>query len=93
MVAGLGEPVLARVVASEDVGCSTIPQGNCQIVIRIMEEGGARTNYYRVSVAGKEALTVTGEASVDKASTHIPIGEGSFDEILPLVDQLTGGEG
>ncbi|NOY55276.1 MAG: hypothetical protein GXP34_04735 [Actinobacteria bacterium] len=71
----------------------TIPQGNRQIVIRIMEEGGGRTNYYRVSVAGKEALTVMGEASVDRALTHIPIGESSLDDILRLVNQLAGGGG
>jgi hypothetical protein len=71
----------------------TIPQGNRSIVIRIMEEGGGRTDYYRVSVAGKEALTVTGEASVDRALTHIPISESSFDDILRLVNQLTGGGG
>jgi hypothetical protein len=71
----------------------TIPQGNRQIVIRIMEEGGGRTNYYRVSVAGKEGLTVGGEASVDRALTHIPIGESSLDDILRLVSQLTGGGG
>lgn len=71
----------------------TIPQGNRQIVIRIMEEGGGRSNYYRVSVAGKEALTVTGEASVDRALTLIPIGESSLDDILRLVNRLTGGGG
>ena len=71
----------------------TIPHGNREIVIRIMAEGGGRTSYYRVSVAGKEALTVAGEASVDRALTHIPIGEGSFDDILRLVNQLSGGGG
>jgi RHS repeat-associated protein len=58
------------------------------IIIRVMEEGGGRTNYYRISVEGKQAYTVTGEASVDRALTHIDIAESSLDDILRIVESI-----
>jgi hypothetical protein len=54
-------------------------------MVRIMEEGGGRTNYYRVSVPGKQAFTVSGEVSTDPALTHIPIGSTSLQDILRTI--------
>lgn len=55
-----------------------------------MEQGGSRTNYYRVSVPGKATYTVTGEASTDAALTHIDIGESSLDDILSIIARIQG---
>jgi hypothetical protein len=66
----------------------TIPSGSRGIVVRLMEEGGGRSNYYRVSVLGKQALTVWGEASTDPAMTHIPISATSFEDILSIVEGI-----
>ena len=68
----------------------TVPSGSRGIVVRVMEEGGGRTNYYRVSVPGKEAFTVDGVASVDRALTHIDIGSSSLDEILRIIKAAGG---
>jgi len=58
-----------------------IPNGSRGITVRVMERGGTRTNYYRVSVPGMATYTVTGEASTDAALTHMDIGESSLDDI------------
>jgi hypothetical protein len=63
----------------------TVPQGSRGIVVRVMEEGGGRTNYYRVSVPGKQAFTVSGDVSTDPALTHIPIGGTSLQDILRII--------
>lgn len=68
-----------------------IPNGSRGITVRVMERGGSRTNYYRVSVPGKETYTVTGEASMDANLTHIGIGENSLDDILSIVARIQGG--
>ena len=68
----------------------TVPNGSRGIVVRVMEEGGGRTNYYRVSVPGKEAFTVEGVASVDRALTHIDISSSSLDEILRIIKAAGG---
>lgn len=68
-----------------------IPHGARGITVRVMERGGSRTNYYRVSVPGKETYTVTGEASTDAALTHIGITESSLDDILSIVARIQGG--
>jgi len=70
----------------------TIPQGSRGITVRVMEQGGGRTNYYRVSVPGAEAYTVTGDASTDAALTHIDIGERSLDDILNIIARIQGGQ-
>jgi len=64
----------------------TVPSGNRGIVVRLMEEGGGRSNYYRVSVPGKQAFTVTGDVSTDPALTHIPIGSDSLQDILRIIE-------
>ena len=69
----------------------TIPHGNRGIVIRVMEHGGGRTNYYRVSVPGKAAYSVTGEVSTDAALTHIDITAHALEDILSIVARIKGG--
>jgi hypothetical protein len=66
----------------------TIPSGSRGIVVRVMEEGGGRSNYYRVSIPGKQAFTVGGEASTDPALTHIPISGTSLQDILSIIEGL-----
>jgi RHS repeat-associated protein len=66
----------------------TIPSGSRGIVVRVMEEGGGRTNYWRISIPGKQAFTVGGEASTDAALTHIPISGTSLQDILSIIAGL-----
>lgn len=68
-----------------------IPNGSRGVTVRVMERGGARTNYYRVSVPGKGTYTVTGETSADAALTHIDIGGSSLNDILTIVARIQGG--
>ncbi|MFT3874091.1 MAG: hypothetical protein QM714_15850 [Nocardioides sp.] len=68
-----------------------IPNGSRGITVRVMERGGARTNYYRVSVPGKATYTVRGEASTDAALTHMDIGESSLSDILSIIARIQGG--
>jgi len=63
----------------------TVPQGSRGIMVRIMEEGGGRINYYRVSIPGKQTFTITGEVSTDPAFTHIQIGSTSLEDILNII--------
>ncbi|MGN6523965.1 MAG: hypothetical protein ACTHMZ_12320 [Actinomycetes bacterium] len=56
-----------------------------------MEQGGGRPNYYRISVPGKKAYTVAGEASTDAALTHIGLGESALNDILSIIAQIQGG--
>jgi hypothetical protein len=69
----------------------TIPNGSRGITVRVMEEGGGRSNYYRVSVPGKETYTATGQVSTDPALTHIDIASNSLDDILSIIDRIQGG--
>ena len=66
----------------------TIPYGNREIVVRAMETGGGRTNYYRISVAGLKTFTRTGEVSRDLALTHIPITGTSLQDILNVIAKI-----
>ena len=68
-----------------------IPNGSRGITLRVMEQGGTRTNYYRVSVPGKGAYTVAGKASNDRALTHIDITATSLDDILAIINAIRGG--
>ena len=63
----------------------TVTQGSRGIMVRIMEQGGSRTNYYRVSIPGKQTFAVTGEVSTDPALTHIPISGTSLQDILDII--------
>jgi hypothetical protein len=69
----------------------TIPHGSRGITVRVMEDGGDRTNYYRVSVPGKAAYSVTGDVSTDAGTTHIPIADGALDQILAIITRIKGG--
>ncbi|MGD0603158.1 MAG: RHS repeat-associated core domain-containing protein [Streptosporangiaceae bacterium] len=66
----------------------TIPEGSRGIVVRVMDEGGVNTNYYRISIPGKETFTVTGDASSDRALTHIPISSTSLRDILNIIARI-----
>ena len=66
----------------------TIPSGGRGIVVRVMDEGGGRSNSYRVGIPGKQAFTVRGGASTDPAFTHIPISGTSFQDILSIIEGL-----
>jgi len=67
-----------------------VPQGSRGITVRVMERGGSRTNYYRVSVPGKGTYTLGGETSTDAALTHMDIGESSLDDILSIIGRIQG---
>jgi RHS repeat-associated protein len=66
----------------------TIPSGSRGIVVRVMESGGGRVNYWRISIPGKETFTVTGNVSTDPALTHIPIGSTSLQDILSVIARI-----
>jgi len=68
-----------------------VPNGSRGITVRIMDEGGGRTNYYRVSVPGKETYTIDGTASTDPALTHIDIRGSSLSDILSIINKIQGG--
>jgi hypothetical protein len=69
----------------------TVPHAARGIVIRVMEHGGGRTDYYRVSVPGKAAYSVSGEISTDSALTHIDITASALEDILSIVARIKGG--
>jgi hypothetical protein len=68
----------------------TIPYGSRGIVVRVMDSGGGRINYFRISVPGKETFTVEGDVSTDPALTHIPIGSTSLQDILNVITRIQG---
>lgn len=68
----------------------TVPHGARGILVRIMEQGGGRTNYYRVVIPGKQAFTVTGDVSTDAALTHISIADTSLQDILNIIARIKG---
>lgn len=92
---GLAQGVATRtggVVRALEKGFEVIvPHGKRGIVVRIMREGGGRTNYYRVSIPGKETFTREGVASVDQSLTHIDITDTSLDDIVRLIERIKGG--
>ena len=53
--------------------------------IRIMNSGGGRTNYFRISHITKGGLTLLGVPSSDRAMTHIPI---TIDNLLKLIELM-----
>lgn len=55
-----------------------------KVTVRVMESGGGRSNYLRVSVEGKGSVDATGALSSDKAATHIPINSDSLKLIRRL---------
>lgn len=69
----------------------SVPHENRGITVRVMEHGGSRTNYYRVSVPGKAAYSVTGDVSTDAGMTHVPITDGALDRILSIIARIKEG--
>jgi hypothetical protein len=68
-----------------------VPNGSRGIAVRIMDEGGGRTNYYRVSIPGKETYTESGEVSTDPELTHMQIRSTSLNDILAIIAKIQGG--
>ena len=54
-------------------------------MLRIMTEGGGRTNYFRLSHITKGAMTILGVFSNDRGATHIPI---TFENIIKIIQLL-----
>jgi hypothetical protein len=67
-----------------------IPSKPRDLLLRMMHpgSGGREVAYWRMSIDGKQALTRTGESSMDPKLTHIDIDEGSFDDIMRLISGL-----
>jgi hypothetical protein len=61
------------------------------IVVRVMDEGGPRMDYYRIGVEGKASYAVSGEKTAAIDLTHIPIEATSLDDILRIVNGLQSG--
>lgn len=54
--------------------------------LRIMNSGGGRKNYLRISKAGKGAMTITGKFSNNRSKTHIKI---TFNNLVKMMRLLT----
>jgi RHS repeat-associated protein len=67
-----------------------IPNGRREIVIRVMEQGGGRTNYWRASIPGKETFMIDGTASVIPELIHHQITSNSYRDILRIVNRIQG---
>ncbi|CAG0928113.1 tRNA(Glu)-specific nuclease WapA [Thermoflexales bacterium] len=70
----------------------TLPQaaqGGRDIIIRIMESGGIRSDaYFRIAVAGKAAITAAGQFSNDPLLTHHPIDLSDLQSAFETIRQL-----
>lgn len=60
-----------------------------KVTVRVMESGGGRSNYLRVSIEGKGSVDATGKLSSDAAATHIPIDKDSIRLIGDVVKRYT----
>jgi hypothetical protein len=60
-----------------------------KVTVRVMESGGGRTNYLRVSVEGKGSVDAAGMLSSDKEATHIPISSESLKLIQNVIERYT----
>jgi hypothetical protein len=56
-----------------------------------MDIGGPRSDYWRMSVAGKGAVTMTGTLSNDPNLTHHSIGLSALGDVLRVFSLITGG--
>jgi len=87
---------LAVDVANRFGGSITAAQGDGWVVkiqnltLRIMNSGGGRTNYWRLSVEGKGTVDIFGNFSSNRALTHIDIVANSFDDICNVINKLLG---
>ena len=50
-----------------------------------MSSGGGRTNYFRITILNKGALTLAGKFSSDRALTHIPITLQNIVKVISLI--------
>ncbi len=82
---------IANGIAKIIGGSLEVAKGNGWIIkvgkltLRIMTSGGGRTNYFRLSLAGKGTLTILGALSSDRALTHIAI---TFNNIIKIIDLI-----
>ena len=66
-----------------------IPHKKTNIVVRIMEHGGQRSEpYFRVAMEGKGAFTKEGILSSERIRTHIPLNGNSLNEILSIIKKI-----
>ncbi|MHB1685218.1 MAG: RHS repeat-associated core domain-containing protein [Bacilli bacterium] len=70
----------------------TVDNGNKPIVIRVMQEGsGGRPNpYFRVSIDGRGSYMLEGQVSSNRGITHIDLTPQSADQIINIVNRITG---
>jgi hypothetical protein len=65
-----------------------IPNGKKEIIIRIMDKGGQQLQpYWRVSVDGKGAFSMTGKIETIPELTHHPLTENSLSQITHILRQ------
>jgi RHS repeat-associated protein len=57
-----------------------------KVTVRVMESGGGRTNYLRVSVEGKGSIDAAGKFSSDPKATHLEFGNDALRMIKRLVN-------
>ncbi|MEI7038256.1 RHS repeat-associated core domain-containing protein [Fulvimonas yonginensis] len=60
-----------------------------KITVRVMEKGGGRTNYMRVSIEGKGSVDAAGNLASDPKVTHIAIDKNSLQTLARIVEKWT----
>ena len=58
------------------------------LTLRVMTSSNFRNNYFRLSMAGKGTITLSGVYSSDPALTHIPITFNSIVSIIKIILRL-----
>jgi uncharacterized protein RhaS with RHS repeats len=73
----------------------TIPggEGGKNVVLRVMGQGGGRTNFFRVSRDGTGTFTEGGVPSSDRALTHISLKGKTAEDLVSLIQKIGGGGG
>ena len=66
----------------------TVPHGKRNVVIRVMEKSRERSNYYRVSIDGKQTFTKAGDVSTNMSLTHVDIEPSSHSDILNILEKV-----
>lgn len=61
-----------------------------EITLRVMNTSKMNDNYWRLSVQGKPAVDINGNFSNDIVPTHIPITGNTYDDIVNIINKLTG---
>lgn len=54
--------------------------------------GGRSAPYFRVSIDGKDSLTLDGVLSSDRALTHIDLTDNYLEQITNMVTKYKGGK-